>query len=212
MAPHAAPDPASVVAPMSAASAGRTTRRAASAQRRRGGSGLDEAAFEAFYGATARELWRYLYRVLGDPAIAEDVLQESYLRLLRRPSRSDDERQQRAYLYRIASNLLRDRWRRARRERGYLAELLGRGEGAPAVRSAVQVQHDVQTVLAQLKPRERSLLWLAYVDGYRHDEIAAILDLRPASIRVMLHRARKRLSGILARHGYPSADPNEVLT
>jgi RNA polymerase sigma-70 factor, ECF subfamily len=46
-----------------------------------------------------------------------------------------------------------------------------------------------------MKPRERAMLWLAYVEGRTHQEIGAILDLQAASVRVLLFRAR----GVLAR-------------
>lgn len=55
--------------------------------------------------------------------------------------------------------------------------------------------------MAALSPRDRELLWLAYVEGSSHDEIAALLGLRSASIRSMLHRARHRMADALRRIG-----------
>ncbi len=52
--------------------------------------------------------------------------------------------------------------------------------------------------LRQLKPRERELLWLAYVEGMNHDEIAAATGLRPLSIRILLFRARRKAAQLLA--------------
>jgi len=48
-----------------------------------------------------------------------------------------------------------------------------------------------------LKPRQRTLLWLAYVQGLTHEEIAAHLGLHAASIKLLLFRARRRLAGLL---------------
>lgn len=158
--------------------------------------------FDGFHALNAAPLWRYLRRVTGDPQTADDVLQESFLRYLDRPPRSTDERAHKAYLYRIATNLARDRWRRRQREDGWLAWLRDRvrDEQAPA---PIDLRRDLGAALDQLKPRARALVWLAEVEGRPHKEIAEILDLRPGSVRVLLHRARRTLASILRTHGYP---------
>ena len=55
--------------------------------------------------------------------------------------------------------------------------------------------------MGQLKPRERSLLWLAYAQGFSHAEIAASLGLKTASLKALLFRARQRLMGLLGQPG-----------
>ncbi len=175
---------------------------------------LDEAAFERLHARTARPLWAYLRRAAGDPATADDVLQESYLRYLARPCPAAGERRETAYLFRIASNLLRDRWRRERRRRGWLEEVLARGPAAETesrLDGRLGRKLDVGTVLRELTPRQRALLWLAYVEGYDHREIAEILGLRAASIRVLLFRARRRLAALLRERGLePETTDREV--
>jgi RNA polymerase sigma-70 factor (ECF subfamily) len=57
------------------------------------------------------------------------------------------------------------------------------------------------SVFGSLKPQEQSLLWLAYVEGFDHREIASALQLKEGSIRVLLFRARKKLAGILRKRG-----------
>jgi RNA polymerase sigma-70 factor (ECF subfamily) len=157
-----------------------------------------EQQFGLFYERTSRPLWRYLYRMSGDASAADDLHQESYLRILTRPPRAGSERELAAYLYRIATNLWLDRWRRQQRESRSLSSSPPRPQSRE---SAVPAKVDVRGVLEKLKPRERSLLWLAYVEEYEHREIAEILGLKPASIRVLLFRARRRLAKILQRRG-----------
>lgn len=157
---------------------------------------MNEAAFEALYAATSRPLWAYLRRVTGDAALADDLLQETYLRFLRRAPRCDGKRPD-AYLFRIASNLMRDRWRRSRRERGLLERLLAAPERQQAHAPPSGLRADMEAVLGQIRPQERALLWLAHVEGYDHREIAEILDLKAGSIRVMLFRARKKVARAL---------------
>lgn len=157
----------------------------------------EQARFEAFHAATARPLWAYLYRVTGEPATADEVLQESYLRCLLRPRPSSDERGARAYLFRIATNLLRDRWRRERRERSWIEAMLrSRVEPREPARGPADTI-DAQTVLSTLSRRERTLVWLAYVEGHTHDEIAEIVGVKKASVRVLLYRARRKLAAKL---------------
>src|SRR5262245_40332459 len=79
-------------------------------------AGLDEAAFSEFYRRTSRPLWSYVYRVTGHAADADDIVQEAFLRMLR-ANVSAIEEERRRYLYRIASNLVVDRWRARKRQR-----------------------------------------------------------------------------------------------
>ncbi|HWM93249.1 MAG TPA: RNA polymerase sigma factor [Thermoanaerobaculia bacterium] len=154
---------------------------------------LTEAEFEALHARTSQPLWAYLRRISGDPALADDVLQESYLRLLRHPPAPDrDERERKAYLFQIATNLMRDRWRAKERERSVLERLVSLWP-ARSERSGAALPLDMEAALERLKPRERSLLWLAYVEGYDHREIANVLSLQEGSVRVMLFRARRKL-------------------
>jgi RNA polymerase sigma-70 factor (ECF subfamily) len=58
-------------------------------------------------------------------------------------------------------------------------------------------QTDLQRAMARLKPRERTLLWLAYAQGESHRDIAGMLGLKTGSIKLLLFRARRRLAGLL---------------
>src|SRR5215468_9379531 len=76
---------------------------------------MDEEAFTAFYERTARQVWAYLARVSGNATLADDLLQESYVRFLGAAAPwQHGEVACRNYLFRIATNLLRDHWRRWR--------------------------------------------------------------------------------------------------
>ena len=152
---------------------------------------MDESAFRAFYERTAHPLWGYLWRVSGDRHAADDLLQESYCRFLAAPRPAMDEAQSTSYLFRIATNLLHNRWH-GQRETVEIGTLEApQGERSPEERA------DVRWALEQLKPRERELLWLAYVEGWKHNEIADSTGLRAGSIRLLLFRARRKLAEAL---------------
>lgn len=165
------------------------------------GLALDEEAFERFHAATSAGLWGYLRRLGGDEALADDVVQESYMKFLGHLSPGSGERERRAFLYRIATNLLRDRWRRKRRETLGIAGLFGRWEEAKPGRNDRDgaLRMDLESAFARLTARERALLWLAYVEEYDHREIAGILGVREASVRVLLFRARRKAARELDR-------------
>ena len=160
---------------------------------------MDEQTFRVFYESTARPLWSYLSRILGNPSLADDLVQESYYRFLRATLKSDDAAYQKAYLFRIATNLANDHWRRLpRHEQGEVAD----PDEVPAddrTAEHVQQRSDLGRMMGRLKPRERELLWLAYAEGASHKEIADVLGLRAASVRLLLFRARQKMLRFLPR-------------
>jgi RNA polymerase sigma-70 factor (ECF subfamily) len=153
---------------------------------------LDDTAFAAFYERTERQLRGYVYRVTGRAADADDIVQEAYLRLLRVALPDEDAR--RKYLYRVASNLIVDRWRRGGRET--TPEALDEMTAA-----ASAADPDVARIFATLAKKDRALLWLAYVEGESHQEIAEAIGVGTRSVKVLLFRARSRLRGLLAAKG-----------
>jgi len=153
---------------------------------------MDEPAFGSFYKQTSRALLRYLVAVTRQPDVAEDILQEAYCRLLTAGRPEMDEQQMRSYLFRIATNLVRDRWRREKE-----SPLLQNSEEISPMDPEFDDKLHVRQAFERLKPRERQLLWLAYVEGSSHKEIADCTGLRAGSIRLLLFRARRRLLDFL---------------
>ena len=157
---------------------------------------MDEDAFRAFYDRTAGPLWGYLSRISGNRQVADDLLQESFYRLLKCDVAFEGETHRRNYLYRIATNLVFDMKRGSRRspvDAGIEMSGIAAAEG-PA---SPEQRTDVRRALGRLKPRERALLWLAYAQGSSHSEIADVLGLKTGSIKLLLFRARRRLAGLL---------------
>jgi RNA polymerase sigma-70 factor (ECF subfamily) len=159
---------------------------------------MDEDTFRAFYDRTARPLWAYLARMTGDTHAADDLLQEAYYRLLRTSVAWGGDAHRRAYLFRIATNLVRDKRRRAKSaiERPDAGESAGVAAAGNVAEDAAR-RTDVRRAMARLRPRDRALLWLAYAQGQRHAEIAQTLGVKTGSIKLLLFRARRRLAGLL---------------
>ncbi len=158
---------------------------------------MDEAAFEAFYRKTAGGIWSYIYRMTGDAAMADDLLQKTFFRFLRsKPAIADDDHLRR-YVYKTATNLVFDHFRETKRERTRAYEWTP-PEARP---DRGDLRHDMSRVFADLKPQERALLWLAHVEGNSHEEIAEAIGVKAKSVKVMLFRARKRLGEMLTKKG-----------
>ncbi|MEP6918527.1 MAG: RNA polymerase sigma factor [Acidobacteriota bacterium] len=166
---------------------------------------MDEDAFRLFYERTARPVWAYLSRMCGDARLADDLLQETYYRFLRANVSHESDAHRRNYLFRIATNLVKDLRRRPREVQANIAP-----DGEPVdpldpqsadVANGAVRRLDLARSMARLKPRERDLLWLAYAQGSSHKEIAEVLGLKAASIKLLLFRARRRLAGLLREGG-----------
>ena len=157
---------------------------------------MDEEAFRALYDRTARALWAYLSRITGSPDLADDLLQETYYRFLRARVRYESDAHRRNSLFRIATNLVRDGHRRSVRCRFV-------GIPDDDIRANVDVAGDTERrtdlgrAMAQLKPREREMLWLAYAQGSNHRDIAGTLGVKAESVRLLLFRARRKLARLL---------------
>jgi RNA polymerase sigma factor (sigma-70 family) len=154
---------------------------------------LDEAEFRAFHEQTARKLRAYLRRSLPADAV-DDAVQEAYVRLLRTPHASLPADERRAYLYRIAANLVNDAWRARKKtpiDEGHAPDDL-------AARTPSQVTRiDVTRAMDRLRLQERTMLWLAYVEQASHREIASALSVKEGSVRVLLSRARQKMAAAL---------------
>jgi RNA polymerase sigma-70 factor (ECF subfamily) len=160
---------------------------------------MDEARFETFYRRHAGSLWSYLFRLTGNSATADDLLQKAFFRLVRANPAVATEEHLRRWMFRTATNLALDHFRETKRERRAFSE-----EPVDAVAASEPHQtlrHDMMKLFGELKPQERALLWLAHVEEADHEDIGEALGVKRGSVKVLLFRARKRLAEILVRNG-----------
>jgi RNA polymerase sigma-70 factor (ECF subfamily) len=176
-------------------------------------SAMGEDEFRQFYERTARPLWAYLSRITGDRQQADDLLQETYYRFYRAGARHESESHRRNSLFHIATNLVRDAGRRARRHHDVPLEedeSMGAAprSAAPTPEQEVATRTDLSRAMEKLDPVQRELLWLAYAQGASHEEIAEIVGVRPVSVRTLLFRARRKLAALLT--GGPAEGAQEA--
>lgn len=142
------------------------------------------------------QIVRYLTRRLGDSDLAEEVAQETFVRAMRQEAITNE----RAWLFAVATNLLRDAARRQERERRHLTLLAAESRDSSEdadVEADLSVERLRQSAAARralgvLGDRDRSAL-LMKEEGLSYPEIAEALDLSPGSVGTTLARARRRL-------------------
>ena len=165
----------------------------------------DDAAFDALFERWAGKLLRFLERMVKDEAIAEELVQETFLRVHRARSRYEPDAKFSTWLYTIASNVARNELRRPfRRAPHESADALGddgrsielAAEDAPVdeIVSARREGAEVEAALKRLPERQRAALWLAAVEGLPYGEVAAALETTESSVKALVHRARVALA------------------
>ncbi len=152
---------------------------------------------DALYRRYRDALYRYATWFTGDPDLAEDVVQETFLQVRERtPRRAEAIR---GWLFTVATNLARDTLRVARRRRELLAERRDMVPAPAAVPDpAARLERDelgsrLRAALDGLSERERSVLLLRH-EGLRHREIAEALGTTTKSVGTMIARAADKVA------------------
>jgi RNA polymerase sigma-70 factor (ECF subfamily) len=162
---------------------------------------MDE--IEAIYRRYARAVFRFAWGLTGDRSRAEDIVSETFVRLLARPPKVATETAV-GYLLAIARSVHVSGWRRRRREVDLPAELRAE-EPDPALRLDERDElRRVLAELAQLPEGEREALLLRVDHDLSYEEIGSILEISAVAARVRVHRARVRLAGVRSPQGRPS--------
>ncbi len=157
---------------------------------------MDDPEFKLFYETHAKRLWAYVYRLTKDSALSDDIVQESFIRFLNRDLGFLTESQKKSYVYQTATNMFKDHLRKNKKTISWVDV---DDRSAPSVVPTENM--DFEKAFDQLPTQHRSLLWMAYAEHYSHEEIAEILKIKTHSVKVLLFRAKKRMSGILKELG-----------
>ena len=169
----------------------------------------EQDALAGLYEATAPAIRAYIRRHCSDRDAVDDLVQITYVKFLgSRMARGSEERESRAYLYRIASNVIADHGRALKRREQFERTEQEFTSSVPEepVPEGVALLRDA---LGSLSRREQQLLWLLYAEEFAHKEVARIMGLSPASVRVLSFRARKKLSERLPQTGRGDARAGE---
>ncbi len=171
----------------------------------------EEHAFDALFARWSAPLLRFLHRMVGDMATAEELVQEAFFRVYKARDRYVPDAKFSTWLYRIGTNLALNELRRPARRNAHRsverdAEAFDRegvSRGGPELR-AVGASSDeladlrgevrrVEAVLDELPERQRAALWLSSVEGLSYAEVAEALEATEKSVKSLVHRARATL-------------------
>jgi RNA polymerase sigma factor (sigma-70 family) len=151
---------------------------------------------EQLFEANHDSIYRYLIRLTGDPDLAADLAQETFIRWVEREPDRDNPR---AWLFTVATNLARDHGRVGARRLTLLrgsSDAPGMGDrpdGPDRLLEASETQRLVRKALDTLSHKDRTLL-LMQQQGFTHREIGEALEVNPKSVGVLLSRALRRFA------------------
>ena len=162
----------------------------------------DLAAFEAIYRAHARRLYSVAHRIVGNPADAEDLLQDIFLAAHRKLDGFRGDAALGTWLYRLATNLCLDHVRSRAARAGQKTSALEDGGALPdpgsrqlADRAVARL--DLERALLELPDGCRAAFVLHDVEGLEHREVAEILGIAEGTSKSQVHKARLRLRALL---------------
>ena len=163
----------------------------------------DPAAFEAIYEAYRPRLFGFLVRLSRRRDLAEDLLEETWLRLVTRSATLADDARLGPWLFTVARNLYFS-WRRSRAvDASRTSELdpawpAPEGGDSPFESAArAELERRVEAALGRLPLRDRELLLLVGVEGLTPSEAAGVCGVPAVTLRARLHRAREKLAAEL---------------
>lgn len=172
----------------------------------------DDAALNDLMGRHAEKLYQYLLRSLGDESDAADLAQEAFVRVYQNRAVFRSGRKFSTWLYAIASNLVRDRYRwRSRHPTvsletapaeadASLENLDGRAEARPDRNLQTRERSEaVREAVGELPEELRQPLILSFYEDLPHAEIAEILNCSPKAVEMRIYRARQQLRKSLSQ-------------
>jgi RNA polymerase sigma-70 factor, ECF subfamily len=158
----------------------------------------DDRAFREIYRQHGAALYGFARSLVARNAVVDDIVQEAWLRAVRRLPTFDGRSSLRTWLIGFVVNCCRESWRDARRHGAEQGADNPREDAAqPANNHAEKL--DLERALARLAPGYRTVLLLHDVQGMTHEEIGDLLEIAPGTSKSQLARARQVLRGLWVR-------------
>lgn len=168
---------------------------------------MDSDLLTKIYRAYAREIYLYLYSLCNNKAMAEDLMQEVFVKAM--CSLPESHSNFRAWLYRVAKNLCMNEIKRCGRQvlvsdTSDVVDTERTQQKDSVLEQMLQTEKEriLYDGLQQLDWRQREILTLQYFSGFSAKQIAFFLKLTPENVRILAHRGRKQLKEYMEEHGY----------
>ena len=173
-----------------------------------------ETAYRELLRRYERPVLSLVFRMVHDRTVAEDLAQDTFIKVLNNIDRYRPEFKFSSWLFKIANNVAIDHLRKrqlntisidgsphaatAAEVAATSIELADPGESALAELEAKELGSSIERAIAQLRPEYRSCILLRHVEGRSYEEIAATLDLPLGTVKTFIHRARHQLRELLS--------------
>ena len=173
-----------------------------------------ESAFRELVRRYERPVFSLIFRMVRDREIAEDLAQDTFIKVLNNIDRYRPEFKLSSWLFKIANNVAIDHLRKRQLETVSMEgsphastateieatsfEIAAQQESALDEMEAKELGSSIERAIAGLRPEYRSCIMLRHVEGRSYEEIAAILDLPLGTVKTYIHRARHELRDALA--------------
>ena len=172
-----------------------------------------EGAFRELVRRYQRPVFSLIYRMVRDRETAEDLAQETFIKVLNAIDTYRPEHKFSSWIFKIANNAAIDHLRRrepdvlslhgapdavsVERQEATALQVSDRGESPLDELAARELGSHIESAIARLRPEYRACILLRHVEGRAYEEIAAILDLPLGTVKTYIHRARAELRDIL---------------
>lgn len=166
----------------------------------------DQEAFEEILYAYEKPIFNHLLRLTRNPDDASDLLQETFIRLYNKRAQIDISNNFKNWLYKIATNIAYDYFRKKKREKLVSLndedafETIGQEESYSNLEREI-AERDLESALGEIRIPYRNILLLYYRERFSYEEISDILKLPLNTVKTHLRRARKEL-GLLLKNTY----------
>ena len=161
----------------------------------------DTSAFEELVDRWQQRLWAHACRLTGDEDAAWDVLQDSWLAIIKGIGQLRDAAAFPVWAYRIVSHKYADLISKRQRQRDLAQSYTeDRRRVQSELANSRERSDSIEQAMSRLSCRDRVILSLYYREDFSVAEIAEILDIPPGTVKSRLHHARKRISGMMEEH------------
>jgi len=173
-----------------------------------------DAAFRELVRRYERPVFSLLYRMVRDRGLAEDLAQETFIKVLNGIGSYNPQFRFSSWIFKIANNAAIDQLRKRELDtlsldgsphattpeamRATTLQLGDKGETPLQELEARELGGAIERAIARLRPEYRSCILLRHVEGHSYEEIAQILELPLGTVKTYIHRARNELRGYLA--------------
>lgn len=170
----------------------------------------NDSALDTLVFRYHKPLYGYVYRLLKDERRAEDIVQDTFMKIYQQGQKGYIPDSFKPWMYKIATNCCRDYWRKASTKREYSTDTIIEGQGK--IHHIIDRQLERQWMidaLDQLSPDYRAVLYLRFYQDLQYAEIALTLEVPVNTVKTWVSRGLKQLEGILIEDERKGADINE---